>query len=71
MRSMPTSVPVRVSSSVAPNTNKVLRTVYMPHEHAAALTRTAESLQTQLVAHQQLSEERIQVAGFVFFMLPF
>uniref|UniRef100_K3X1V5 Coiled-coil domain-containing protein 77 n=1 Tax=Globisporangium ultimum (strain ATCC 200006 / CBS 805.95 / DAOM BR144) TaxID=431595 RepID=K3X1V5_GLOUD len=59
MRSLPTKVPVRVSSA-RQTSNKVLRTVYLPNEQAAALAKTVESLQKQLVAHQQLSEERIQ-----------
>lgn len=49
--------PVRVVSAASP----LLRTVYLPNEQAAALASTVESLQQQLVAHQQLSDERIQV----------
>jgi ribosomal protein S15P/S13E len=41
--------------------SKVLRTVYMPNEQTAALTRTIENLQKQLESHQQLTETRIQV----------
>lgn len=51
----------RTSSSSA---NPLLRTVYLPNEQAAVLSKTVESLQQQLVAHQQLAEERIQVRRF-------
>ncbi|GMF26918.1 unnamed protein product [Phytophthora lilii] len=40
--------------------NKVLRTVYMPNEQTAALTKTIETLQKQLEEHQHLAETRIQ-----------
>ncbi|RLN32326.1 hypothetical protein BBJ28_00009938 [Nothophytophthora sp. Chile5] len=48
------------SSQNAPP-NKVLRTVYMPNEQTAALTKTIENLQKQLESHQKLTETRIQV----------
>lgn len=41
--------------------SKVLRTVYMPNEQTAALTKTIENLQKQLESHQELTETRIQV----------
>ncbi|GMF18513.1 unnamed protein product [Phytophthora fragariaefolia] len=41
--------------------SKVLRTVYMPNEQTAVLTKTIENLQKQLESHQQLTETRIQV----------
>ncbi|KAG7378140.1 Coiled-coil domain-containing protein 77 [Phytophthora pseudosyringae] len=47
-----------ITRSIPPN--KVLRTVYMPNEQTAALTKTIENLQKQLEAHQQLTETRIQ-----------
>uniref|UniRef100_H3GVC5 Coiled-coil domain-containing protein 77 n=1 Tax=Phytophthora ramorum TaxID=164328 RepID=H3GVC5_PHYRM len=40
--------------------NKVLRTVYMPNQQTAALTKTIENLQKQLESHQELTETRIQ-----------
>ncbi|EGZ07474.1 hypothetical protein PHYSODRAFT_529186 [Phytophthora sojae] len=40
--------------------SKVLRTVYMPNEQTAALTKTIENLQKQLESHQELTETRIQ-----------
>ncbi|KAG6616877.1 Coiled-coil domain-containing protein 77 [Phytophthora cinnamomi] len=40
--------------------SKVLRTVYMPNEQTAALTKTIENLQKQLESHQQLTETRIK-----------
>ncbi|KAL3669284.1 hypothetical protein V7S43_005664 [Phytophthora oleae] len=40
--------------------NKVLRTIYMPNEQTAALTKTIESLQKQLESHQKLTETRVQ-----------
>ncbi|RLN90504.1 hypothetical protein BBJ28_00014637 [Nothophytophthora sp. Chile5] len=53
------------SSQNAPP-SKVLRTVYMPNEQTAALTKTIENLQKQLESHQKLTETRIQtvVDGF-------
>ncbi|KAE8900422.1 hypothetical protein PF005_g2376 [Phytophthora fragariae] len=47
-----------ISQSIPPS--KVLRTVYMPNEQTAALTKTIENLQKQLESHQQLTETRIQ-----------
>ncbi|RLN46057.1 hypothetical protein BBJ29_008533 [Phytophthora kernoviae] len=40
--------------------SKVLRTIYMPNEQTASLTKTIENLQKQLESHQQLTETRIQ-----------
>ncbi|KAG1691902.1 hypothetical protein DVH05_026063 [Phytophthora capsici] len=40
--------------------NKVLRTIYMPNEQTAALTKTIENLQKQLESHQKLTETRVQ-----------
>ncbi|KAG3010813.1 hypothetical protein PC120_g14844 [Phytophthora cactorum] len=47
-----------ITQSIPPN--KVLRTIYMPNEQTAALTKTIENLQKQLESHQQLTETRIQ-----------
>ncbi|OWZ22027.1 hypothetical protein PHMEG_0003344 [Phytophthora megakarya] len=53
-----------ISQSVRPS--NVLRTVYMPNEQTATLTRTIEYLQKQLDAHKQLTESRIQTLQDVF-----
>ncbi|KAI9983075.1 hypothetical protein PInf_006998 [Phytophthora infestans] len=49
---------VNITQGIPPN--KVLRTIYMPNEQTAALTKTIENLQKQLESHQQLTETRIQ-----------
>ncbi|ETN13745.1 hypothetical protein PPTG_08472 [Phytophthora nicotianae INRA-310] len=49
---------MNITQAIPPN--KVLRTIYMPNEQTAALTKTIENLQKQLEAHQQLTETRIQ-----------
>lgn len=59
-RSAPASHAPQDSSRCRVQTSKVLRTVYLPNEQAAMLRQTVESLEAQLVAHQQLTDERVQ-----------